>query len=254
MGDLFASSGRKTTSRFMAPLALDLSVPARVLVIAPHPDDDILGCGGTIFKLARTADVCVVLVTDGSGAGELPTGTDRVRQGEFESALALLGVTDLKYLAQPDGFFESNERLREALIDILIDFAPDWILYPALFDYHRDHVLISEFVFNTACSISRGSTLIEYETSAPLQATHVVDITDVYSSKIAALGRHETALACGDYARAITGLNAYRGLYLGFDKYAEAFRLRTLGAMSVVHFVRGVFWRLRHWFKGVPAK
>lgn len=242
------------TPRFMAPRVLDLGAPSRVLVIAPHPDDDILGCGGTISKLARTAKVCVVLVTDGSGAGELPSGTDKVRQEEFQSALALLGVTELKYLAQPDGFFESNERLREAFIDILVDFSPDWILYPASFDYHRDHVLISEFVFNTACSILRQSTLIEYETSAPLQATHIVDITDAFDLKIAALGRHETALACGDYARAIAGLNAYRGHYLGFDKYAEAFRLRALGPMSSVHFLRGVFWRLRYWFKRVNGK
>jgi len=232
--------------RFKAPCALELSEPSRVLIFAPHPDDDILGCGGTLCKLAKTANVCVVLVTDGSGAGELSIGTDKIRQGEFEKALALLGVTQTKFLNQPDGFFKSNDRLRESVIDILISFDADWIFFPAHFDYHRDHILISEFLFETASAVSKRSILIEYETSAPIQATHLVDITDVFSLKIEALKQHETALACGDYLRAITGLNSYRGLYLGFNKFAEAFKVGSSKSFSIVRIARGAFWRWRY--------
>ena len=248
MADFFANRKFLTMPRFKAPGALDLSQPRSVLVFAPHPDDDILGCGGTLLKLAKTASVCVVLVTDGSGAGELPSGTDKVRQAEFESALALLGVSQFKFLNQPDGFFQPNERLREAIIETLENFEPDWIFFPARFDYHRDHVLISEFVFNTASVMSSKSTLIEYETSAPIQATHLVDITDVFSLKIEALQQHATALACGDYLRAISGLNAYRGLSLGSDKYAEAFHVCPASSASIAQGIKGVFWRLICWW------
>jgi LmbE family N-acetylglucosaminyl deacetylase len=244
----FANRKFLTMPRFKAQGALDLSQPGRVLVFAPHPDDDILGCGGTLLKLAKTASVCVVLVTDGSGAGELPSGTDKVRQAEFESALALLGVTQVKFLNQPDGFFQPNERLREAIIEIFENFEPDWIFFPARFDYHRDHVLISEFVFNTASVMSSRSTLIEYETSAPIQATHLVDITDEFTLKIEALQQHATALACGDYLRAIRGLNAYRGLSLGRDKYAEAFHVCPSSPASIAHRLKGFFWRIKALF------
>ena len=248
MADFFANRKFLSMPRFKAPSALDLSQPRRVLVFAPHPDDDILGCGGTLSKLAKKANVCVVLVTDGSGAGELPSGTDKVRQAEFESALALLGVTQVKFLNQPDGFFQPNERLREAIIETLKSFEPDWIFFPARFDYHRDHVLISEFIFNTASVISNRSTLIEYETSAPIQATHLVDITDVFGLKIEALQQHATALACGDYLRAISGLNAYRGLSLGRDKYAEAFHVCSTSSDSIAQGIKIVFWRLIYWW------
>jgi LmbE family N-acetylglucosaminyl deacetylase len=220
--------------RFNAPCALDLKEPGRVLVFAPHPDDDILGCGGTLLKLAQTANICVVLVTDGSGAGELPDGTDKVRQGEFVRALELLGVTQVKFLNQPDGFFQSNE---------------SWIFLPARFDYHRDHILISEFVSDTATAVSKRSTLIEYETSAPIQATHLVDITDVWNIKVKALKQHGTALAYGDYLRAITGLNTYRGLYLGVDKFAEAFRVCPSRSDSISLCIKAYFWRFRNWYQ-----
>lgn len=232
--------------RFNAPALLDLREPKRVLVFAPHPDDDILGCGGTLHLLSKTASVCVVLVTDGSGAGELPSGTDKIRQLEFESALNLLGISQLKYLDQPDGFFNPTASLRKSLIDILQTVEPDWVFLPAGFDYHRDHILISKFVSETVMALSPRTTLIEYETSAPLQATHLVNITDVFDLKIAALKRHETALRYGDYLRAITGLNSYRGLYLGFDQFAEAFKVNANFSSSTLLRLKGVYWRWRY--------
>ena len=249
IANFLAEKRLQSMPRFCAPLALDLNVPDRVLVFAPHPDDDILGCGGTLSKLAKTASLCVVLVTDGSGAGELPFGTDKVRQAEFVSALALLGITQVKFLNQPDGFFQSNERLRSLVIDILLSFEPDWIFFPARFDYHRDHILISEFIFDTVSAVSNKSTLIEYETSAPIQATHIVDITDVFSLKAKALEQHKTALAYGDYLRAITGLNTYRGLYLGVDKFAEAFRVCSTRNYSIVLRTKFFYWQLRYWYQ-----
>jgi hypothetical protein len=55
-----------------------------------------------------------------------------------------------------------------------------------------------------------------------------VDITGVMAFKMKALKEHQTALKYGDYARAVEGLNAYRGLYLGFDRFAEAFVVQNL--------------------------
>ena len=84
------------------PQALDLTQARKVLVFAPHPDDETLGCGGTLARLALHCPVKVVLVTDGSGAGGLPPGADTIRQAEFVRALAVLGVTDSAQLNQPD--------------------------------------------------------------------------------------------------------------------------------------------------------
>ncbi len=205
------------------PQALDLTHARKVLVFAPHPDDETLGCGGTLARLALHCPVKVVLVTDGSGAGGLPPGADTIRQAEFVRALAVLGVTDSALLNQPDGSFQGNPELALQIRALLEDYQPDWVFLPSPLDYHRDHVRIAAFLKPLCCQAPSVTQLLFYEIWAPVPATHVVDITEQADRKQAALAEHATAMSCGDYQRAIDGLNRYRGLYLGRDRFAEAF-------------------------------
>jgi LmbE family N-acetylglucosaminyl deacetylase len=205
------------------PRPLDLTLARKVLVFVPHPDDETLGCGGTLARLAPLCPVKVVLVTDGSGAGGLPDGAGVVRQGEFVRALACLGVTDSLQLNQPDGAFASSPDLKRQIQTLLDDYQPDWVILPSPLDYHRDHVRIAAFLEPLCRSAASVAQLLFYEVWAPVPATHVVDITDYVETKRQALMEHATAMACGDYLRAVDGLNNYRGLYLGKGRVAEAF-------------------------------
>lgn len=205
------------------PRLLDLTLARKVLVFAPHPDDETLGCGGTLARLAQMCPVKVVLVTDGSGAGGLPAGAGVVRQAEFIKALALLGVTDSIQLNQPDGSFEGGPDLALRVQGVLADYQPDWVFLPSALDYHRDHVRIAAFLEPLCRRALSVKQLLFYEIWAPVPATHIVDITEQADIKRAALAAHATAMECGDYMRAIDGLNRYRGLYLGRNRLAEAF-------------------------------
>ncbi len=205
------------------PLPLDLTLARKVLVFSPHPDDETLGCGGTLARLAQMCPVKVVLVTDGSGAGGLPAGAGASRQAEFVRALAVLGITDSVQLNQPDGFFEGSTELTTRVRRILEEYQPDWVFVPSTLDYHRDHVRISAFLEPICRQAPSVRQLLFYEIWAPVPATHVVDITEQSDIKQTALAAHATAMACGDYQRAVDGLNRYRGLYLGHGKLAEAF-------------------------------
>ena len=205
------------------PKALDLTQANKVLVFAPHPDDETLGCGGTLAQLAKLCPVKVVLVTDGSGAGGLQPGAGEVRQAEFVRALAVLGITDSMQLGQPDGNFQSNQKLETQVQALLADYQPDWVFLPSPLDYHRDHVRIAAFLEPLCRQSSSVTQLLFYEIWAPVPATHVVDITDHVQLKKMALFEHATAMPHGDYERAMDGLNRYRGLYLGRNRMAEAF-------------------------------
>lgn len=209
----------------MLPRPLDLGRARRVLVFAPHPDDESLGCGGTLARLAASPDctVKVVLVTDGSGGGQLPAGTDLVRQQEFRDALATLGIHDTEFLGAPDGTFAPTAQLRDRVCRMLETFRPNWVFLPSPLDYHRDHARLALFIAHLCHRAATLESLLFYEIWAPVPATHVVDITAVGELKQQALACHATAMACGDYQRAIDGLNRYRGLYLGRDRLAEAF-------------------------------
>jgi LmbE family N-acetylglucosaminyl deacetylase len=200
-----------------------LALARKVLVFVPHPDDESLGCGGTLARLALLCPVKVVLVTDGSGAGGLPDGAGAVRQAEFVRALARLGVSDSLQLNQPDGAFESSPALIHQVQQLLHEYQPDWVFLPSPLDYHRDHVRIAAFLEPLCRRAVSVEQLLFYEVWAPVPATHVVDITDHVETKRLAIAEHATAMVCGDYQRAVDGLNNYRGLYLGKGRVAEAF-------------------------------
>lgn len=205
------------------PQTLDLTQARKVLVFAPHPDDETLGCGGTLARLALLCPVKVVLVTDGSGAGGLPPEAAATRQGEFVRALAVLGINDSAQFNQPDGNFQGTPELARQVQLLLKNYQPDWVFLPSPLDYHRDHVRIAAFL-EPLCRQAPGvKQLLFYEIWAPVPATHVVDITEQAERKQAALAEHATAMNCGDYQRAVDGLNRYRGLYIGKDRLAEAF-------------------------------
>ena len=212
------------------PTPLALRGDLRVLVFAPHPDDEILGCGGTLALLARLGcPIRVVIVTDGAGAGGLPEGAATVRKEESRRGLKMIGIEDVVFLDEPDGAFRATAAFDETIRALLSSFRPDTILMPSPLDYHRDHVALGLALlrlWQAEHGHGHASTALLYEVWAPLPANRIVDISDVLALKQAALAQHRTALEQMDYASTNQGLAHFRGLYLGkgtAPKHAEAF-------------------------------
>lgn len=213
--------------RTLAPLPL--AHARRVLVLAPHPDDECIGCGGLIVALRRRGvPVKVVLVSDGGGAGGLPPEAAAIRQREFDAALRRLGVEEQAKLGFVDGDLHASAGLPDAIRDAVRAWSPNWLLAPTSADAHRDHRAVARAARTAALSSATVEQLLEYEISTPLPASHVLDIGDVLAVKLAALAEHATALAHGRYVEATEGLARYRGLQLGTrqpDTAAEAYLL-----------------------------
>ncbi|CAA9890316.1 N-acetylglucosaminyl deacetylase, LmbE family [Candidatus Methylobacter favarea] len=199
----------------------------KVLVFAPHQDDETIGCGGTLALLRKKGcEIRAVFVTDGGGAGGLPEGAAAIRKKEAIAALASLGIGDYVFLDEPDGSFGNTPEFEQKIMAILEKFNPDWLFLPSMLDYHRDHVAISQAVFCCWRQWQGAARAFFYEIWSPLPATCVVDISSVAELKRAALSFYKLPLAQCDYLAASMGLAAYRGLYLsrkGCAKFAEAF-------------------------------
>ena len=133
----------------MTPLAL---APRRLLVIAPHPDDEALGCGGMIAAFRQDGrDVRVVFITDGGAShrGSRTWPRDRLaaeRRREALAALRILGVgaDEAIFLDLPDAGMPAFRtpawtEARRSLASTVQAFAPDLVLIPWRRDPHRDH-------------------------------------------------------------------------------------------------------------------
>lgn len=190
----------------------------RLLVFAPHPDDEVLGCGGTI-ALYRSggSSVRVIYMTDGGlGSPRFEPGElAKERKREAVEGLGVLGCSDVRFLDYPDcGLRCTRESIGRALEQIE-DYRPDAIFVPFPLDNHPDH-------FSTVAIV--GAALEEYpeevrcycyEVWSALPPNTIVDISMVAAKKEEAIRKHLTQTEIIDYTDKIMGLNAYRSLTAG---------------------------------------
>ena len=128
-----------------------------ILVLASHPDDAELGCGGTIARHVAQGDkVGIVDFT----RGELGTrGTPETREKEAQDAAKILGVDTRENLHLADGFFQNTPESQLVVIRAIRKFRPRIILANAVFDRHIDHGKGATLAYD-ACFLS-GLTRIK---------------------------------------------------------------------------------------------
>jgi LmbE family N-acetylglucosaminyl deacetylase len=213
----------------------------RIMVFAPHPDDDIIGCGGSIAKHVKKGDpVSIIYMTSGE-AGSLETKPEQlaqIRETEARKATAELGVTDLVFLRNPDGYLEYNQNNLDRIVSIIRTKKPTWVYIPhsadAVPDHQVTHRLVSEGVRRAAGPWFQDlgkqawsvKHILGYEIWTPLQTVgHCENISDFMPVKLEALQRHKSQLQHIQYDQAIQGLNRYRGIMTGKGDYCECFQL-----------------------------
>ena len=213
------------------PKPLALNSFERVVVFVPHPDDESLGCGGLINQLhQQNTPTLIVLVSDGSGAGELDANASQTRQQEFKNALSLLSPNcEVEYWNLPDGALNQAQNLSLKIEATIERFSATHMIAPWLKDMHPDHAAVGEGAYQAMQKIPMVQSILFYEVWTPVQANRVLDISQNYAIKKAALQCHQTALECGSYQRAMYGLSSYRSLFTGHlakeGTFAEAFYL-----------------------------
>lgn len=172
-----------------------------LLVIAPHPDDEVLGCGGTIARYAAAGHaVHVAIVTTGMSPRYDQQDVGRVR-AEAARAHALLGVTETHYLDLPAAELDRVPHADlNAVFDRLVEeIRPRTLFLPFLGDVHLDHQLVFRSVMVAARPkadhypprLLAYETLSETNWSAPYVEPHFqpnlyIDIVDTLERKIAA--------------------------------------------------------------------
>jgi N-acetylglucosamine malate deacetylase 1 len=197
----------------------------RVLVLAPHMDDEIIGCGGAIARHAQAgAQIQVVFLTDGrygSSALQKFVGEERkrkemelvaTRKEEARRALEVLGIRDLVFLDAIDGKLAEATNLAPRLREVLEKFLPDVVYLPCFLEQHPDHRAASAVLLEATRGMDRNFDCFSYEVWTPLVPNCFVEIDSVIELKKKALGNYQSQLADVDYFHTGLGLNAHRSL------------------------------------------
>lgn len=212
----------------------------KILVIAPHPDDEVLGCGGIIKKLAsQNNEVWILIMTRGKKGMYSEDRILKVRHEALE-AHKLLDVSGTRFFdySAPDLDLVSVSELSLAISEVFNEILPDTVFLPFRGDLHHDH----KSVFNAGlvaarplkdCTIKKiysYETLSETEWAAPFsEDTFVpdffVNVSSVFGSKLKAMECYKSQLREFPNPRSLKSIEALanlRGSTVGFT-HAEAF-------------------------------
>ncbi len=171
------------------------------MVIAPHPDDEALGCGGTVMQHVDAGDaVTIVIVTDGRrsrAAGLEPEAMAHARRKEARLAMSVMGVSDLRWLGHPEGDW-ADAALEADLRAAVEALAPDLVYAPSFFDYHPEHRRVAGVlatVVPAGCTVRictlhlplNGLANVRVDVSADL--ARLEQVFSAYSTQLASLRR-----------------------------------------------------------------
>jgi len=213
----------------------------RVLIMAPHQDDEVLGCGGLAAQLAAGgAAVRVLFLTDGSGGVEEIADRDAYRdrrRQEAEQAVGALGAQGCDSLGIPDGALDRH--LREAeqgLREAFLAQRPDLLLVPHPLEVTRDHQAAFAAVHrllmplrdddrDELSQVLRGLRILLYEVNHPGHPDLLVDVTAEEGVLEAAMAAYASQEERHPYLNAALGLRRFRTLSLGPEvQLAEGYR------------------------------
>ena len=219
----------------------------RVLIVAAHPDDEILGCGGTIARFSDMgAYLHVAFLADGilsrKGGREVQLERLMLRRDASIKACALLGVRSVSFGEFPDNQMDTVSSLSVArtIEKLVCEHQPDTVLTHHMGDLNIDHQKVAAGV-TIACRPQKGhpvKTILSFEVPSstewqlaghphPFVPAVFIEITEYAEIKVSALRAYQDEIRTWPHPRSIEGvlhLQSWRGATVGVEA-AEAFAL-----------------------------
>jgi len=192
----------------------------RVLLFAPHPDDEVAGPGGILARHVQQGDpVRVVISTDGSN-GDPDGSADRAeiaatRQRESRAGLAILGIDDAHYWDIPDGHQPSEADLENGVqmaIKAIRDYAPAIIYLPWQRDGHPDHHALHVVITRALDRLDEDYLALGYEVWNAMIPDVIVETTQTADLKRRAMLAHASQIQYVQFDLCLSGLGAYRSM------------------------------------------
>ena len=207
----------------------------KILVLAAHPDDEVLGMGGTIKKLSKLGNkIHLCVITEGASAQYKNKKMIKIRKEACIASGKILGINDFTFLGFPDAKLDSIPQLEinKKLEKLIKKIKPEIVYTTPDNDLNKDHQKIHESTLVVTRPLSSSvKQILAYEISSivktPFVPTVYEDISKEFLDKIKAFKMYETEIEKFPHSRSIEVLESlaqFRGMESGLIK-AEAFHL-----------------------------
>jgi len=213
----------------LATVYTSLPEVKKALVLAPHPDDEVFGCGGLLMLLKEQgAELTVIIATNGAAGGDVTNSSLTVSRIEESCAAAsLMGLGEPLFWGLPDRGLVYGETLIERISKAVLEHDSELVILPSPTELHPDHQALSLAGAEAIRRQGRHLLAAFYEINAPLPNPNLlIDISEVVKTKLAAMACFVSQLKEQPYDRRIEGLNRFRSYFMGAGvNSAEAFLL-----------------------------
>ncbi|MDI6734993.1 MAG: PIG-L deacetylase family protein [bacterium] len=171
----------------------------RVLVLAPHPDDESIGCGGVLYQHYLSGEkITVVFLTDGcQGRYRRRISEEEIvkqRKEEAKKAAVVLGIQNIIFWDYKDGELCSNEESIKRMRELIPTITPDVVYLPYFVDEHEDHWATNKIFLEACPKITYRFKVFAYEVWTPLIPNYLVNITKQMDKKLKALECYKTQI------------------------------------------------------------
>lgn len=189
----------------------------KILVIAPHQDDEVIGCGGSVIKHG-----------DGGGHTEIIfcTSDTKERNDETKSASEILGSKVNHFLNfEIRSLSSSTDKLSERFTDLFERIKPDIIFMPFMIDNHQDHIAVSKAFARAYKKKKIDSLVYAYSVWTALIPNVISDVSNVWGLKQKAIECYKTQTATRDYVKMASSIAQYWSVVKGGNSggYCEVF-------------------------------
>jgi len=205
-----------------------------VLIIAAHPDDEVLGMGGTIKKLSKKNEVHLCVVTEGASAQYTKKNMSKIRKESCIKSGKILGISTFDFLEFNDMKLDSvpSLEINQKLEKIIKKIKPEIVYTTPKNDLHKDHQIVFEStLIATRPHSSKVKNIFSYEipgvVKKPFFPTVYEDISKEISFKIKAFKCYKSEIEKFPHPRSIQSietLSLHRGMESNL-KNAESFEL-----------------------------
>ncbi len=211
-----------------------------VLVLAAHPDDELLGVGATVARHAAAGDTVTAVVVSEGASARYEDGAAEVLRDCGRAAAAVLGVKEIRFLGMRDQHLDAGPILEviQPIERVVDELRPDLVYTHHFGDLNRDHRIVAEAVM-VACRPAGPhypAKVLMFETPSATEwswpdpsmqfvPNHFVDVSRTIEAKLKAMACYKTEVRPAPHPRSLEALRA-RAQYWGqivHAAYAEPF-------------------------------